>query len=64
MLANHTCFATFAIDNELNSNIVMNGGTLYFAQNLALKDDIKITGSGTIYFYQHNLDLGTSDLVW
>ena len=53
ILANQNCFATLAIDNALNQNIVLNGGLITLEGPLSLTDDVKLTGSGRINMNQY-----------
>jgi len=55
ILQDATTTMTLAINGKLTSNITMNGGTIYLQNDLLLKDDVHITGSGTIVFNGYNL---------
>jgi len=46
---------TLAITTKVGNNIVMNGGSLYLQNDLLLRDDCHITGSGTVYFNGYSL---------
>lgn len=55
---------TVALQNKVNQNIVLNGGTLTLDDNLLFADDVRVTESGTVIFNGNQLSLGGADLVW
>jgi len=63
-LANTNAQLAINIQSELDQNIVMNGGTVLLDADLNLKDYVLLTGTGSINFQQHNLVLGTAELIW
>jgi hypothetical protein len=54
-LQDSTTTVSIGIDCKLTGSIVMNGGSVYLTKDLKLKDEIAITGSGTIYFNGYSL---------
>jgi hypothetical protein len=46
---------TLSINSKMCSDIVMNGASLYLQNDLILKDECHITGSGTVYFNGYSL---------
>jgi hypothetical protein len=46
---------SFGLDSKLTASIAMNGGSIYLLKDLKLKDDVSITGSGTVYFNGYSL---------
>lgn len=63
-LNNGSTSAIFSLQKDLDTNIILNGGDIQLDSDLRIAHDIKITGSGSIHFNFHNLELGPNDLVW
>ncbi|KKQ32630.1 MAG: hypothetical protein US49_C0006G0081 [candidate division TM6 bacterium GW2011_GWF2_37_49] len=55
---------TVAIQNALNTNIVLNNGVLVLENDLRLGDDILLTSSGQIRCFGHKVLLGAKPLSW
>lgn len=55
---------TVAIQNPLNSSIVLNNATLELENDLRLGDDILLTSSGRIRCFGHKVLLGAKPLSW
>lgn len=55
ILQDSTTTVTLALDAKLTGSIQMNGGSIYLEKDLILKDDIYITGSGSLIFNGHSL---------
>jgi len=64
ILENNTSDLTYALNGRINSNIILNGGTLYLEQDLVFADDRLVTGSGTIVFNGRKLQLGNTEVLW
>lgn len=57
-LAGDTSSVSLALQNALDENIVLNGGTVYLESDLVFADDTMFVGSGTITLSGHSLILG------
>ena len=60
VLQDVTTTVTMCIQNKLNQNIVMNGGTVVLGNDLTLQDGIYFAGSGTINLAKKMLTLPTA----
>ena len=69
-LKDYTSRFSIGIQNTLNSNIILNGGTLYLQNDLSLGDDATFIGDGQIVFNNRRISLGgtasrwTGNLLW
>ncbi len=52
------------IQNNLNKDIALNGGTLELLDNLCLADDVRLTGSGFIEFNKRSLIIPGRERPW
>ncbi|MFA6527118.1 MAG: hypothetical protein WCT20_01710 [Candidatus Babeliales bacterium] len=57
-LYNSSSSVGLALQNALDQNIILNGGSIYLDSDLALADDTLFSGSGTITLSGHHLTLG------
>ena len=62
-LQNQLSELTLAVQNKVDSNILLNSGTLTLDNDLNLGNDKNITGSGTVNLNNKRLSFGGSDLV-
>jgi len=58
-LSNGGTSLTMALQNKLNQNLVLNGGQVVLDDDLALVDDVKLTGSGRVNLNNRELRLGS-----
>jgi hypothetical protein len=59
-----TSLLGIGIQNTLNTNITLNGGTLFLQDDLRLGDDSVILDSGIVYFNDRRLSLGGKATDW
>lgn len=53
-----------AIQNTLDTNVVMNGGMVILQDDLRLGDNIRFLGDGLVYLNQRRLALGGTESLW
>lgn len=64
ILQDKFCGISIAIQNALNSNIIMNGGTIILQDDLSLGDDAVFQGDGFVFFNNRRLALGGNTAYW
>ncbi|MFA6535265.1 MAG: hypothetical protein WCS92_03350 [Candidatus Babeliales bacterium] len=58
-LENNLSSVTLALQNVLNSDIALRGGSLILANDLNFADDRTLTGSGTVFLKNNSLSFGS-----
>jgi len=64
ILQDKTCLLSIAIQNALNSNVIMNGGLILLQDDLCLGDDAIFQGDGQVVFNNRRLALGGNTAYW
>ena len=58
-LENNLSSVTLALQNTLNSDIALRGGSVILANDLKFADDRTLTGSGTVFLKKNSLSFGS-----
>lgn len=64
ILQDKNCGLAMAIQNALNSNVIMNGGLILLQDDLSLGDDAVFQGDGQVVFNNRRLALGGNTAYW
>lgn len=64
ILEDETTLLAIAIQNTLNSNVILNGGILFLQDDLSLGDDSVFKNGGMVVFNNRRLSLGGKASVW
>lgn len=64
VLQDNTTLLSIAIQNTLNTNIILNGGYLLLQDDLRLGDDAILKGGGLVVFNNRKLSLGGASSTW